>query len=319
LTRPVYLFARVAMAGNYSYDPLATVYEAPHIADGNEASSNTTSDPSFQSRQITRRPLPTYSMAMDEKPSYVSVDSFDSFNSATSSTSSFEKLKKLGNRIRRKPLPRYLRGSIRVHPAAEIEPNRVGKGIWKDQLLIDRSLRGMAALMTLLSIGMIILIAFYAEHFRNRVNTNTTSVGGDTSSCRSVTRANTASLLLINVCATMILGMSNTYQQLVTSLTVTDLKHVLCKFGDSRVGTNSPFSINQKREGRKRSWIAWLFLVLTSMPVHFLGKPSHTTVEKILMEQYSKLTDWSVVHSKPPKPSGISRCCQYDRCEIWGR
>ena len=66
--------------------------------------------------------------------------------------------------------------------------------------------------------------------------------------------------------------MSNTYRQLATSVTITDLKHVLSKFGDSRVGTNSPFSINQKREGRKRSWLAWLFLVLTSMPVHFLDR-----------------------------------------------
>lgn len=265
------------MAANYSYDPLATVHEAQDIADANEASSNTNSDPPQWSRRITRRPLPTYSQAMDEKPPYLSVDSFDSFNSATSTTSSFEKLKKLGNRIRRKPLPRYLRGSIRMHPAAEIEPSRVGKGVWKDQLLIDRSIRGMAALMTLLALGMIILIALYADHFRDRANSNTTSVGGDASSCKSVTRTNTACLLLINVCATMILGMSNTYQQLVTSLTITDIKHVLCKFGDSRVGTNSPFSINQKREGRKRSWAAWLFLVMTSMPVHFLGKSSQTS------------------------------------------
>ncbi|KAF3049556.1 hypothetical protein E8E11_004502 [Didymella keratinophila] len=117
-------------------------------------------------------------MAMDEKPPYLSVDSFDSFNSATSTTSSFEKLKKLGNRIRRKPLPRYLRGSIRMHPAAGIEPSRVGKGVWKDQLLIDRSIRGMAALMTLLAIGMIILIALYADNFRDRANSNTTDVYG---------------------------------------------------------------------------------------------------------------------------------------------
>jgi hypothetical protein len=268
-------FSRVAMAADYSYDPLAIVHEAQDITE-NEACSNTTSDPPQWSRRITRRPLPTYSMAMDEKPPYLSVDSFDSFNSGISTTSSFEKLKKLSNRIRRKPLPRYLRGSIRMHPAADIEPSRVGKGVWKDQLLIDRSIRGMAALMTLLAIGMIILIALYADHFRDRANSNTTSVGGDASSCETVTRTNTACLLLINVCATMILGMSNTYQQLVTSLTITDIKHVLCKFGDSRVGTNSPFSINQKQEGRKRSWAAWLFLVMTSMPVHFLGKFSQT-------------------------------------------
>ncbi|KAJ4366300.1 hypothetical protein N0V83_007936 [Neocucurbitaria cava] len=69
----------------------------------------------------------------------------------------------------------------------------------------------------------------------------------------------------------MVLGMSNTYQQLVTSLKVSDIKYVLSKFGDSRVGTNSPFSINHKQDGKKRAWSAWVLLILTSMPVHFLA------------------------------------------------
>lgn len=257
------------MAGDYSYDRLAAAQESQDIADANDASNNTNqSHPAWSSR-VDRRSLPSNSF--DDKSGFMSVNSFDTFGSSTSSGSRFEKLKSLGNRIRRKPLPKYLRGSIRGHPAAEIEPNRVGKGVWKDQLLIDRSLRGMAALMTLFAIGMIIVISLYAGQFRDRANTKTTSVGGEARSCNAVASTNTAMLLLINVCATMILGMSNTYQQLVTSIKVTDLKHVLSKFGDSRVGTNSPFSINQKREGRKRSWAAWLFLVLTSMPVHFLG------------------------------------------------
>jgi hypothetical protein len=96
-------------------------------------------------------------------------------------------------------------------------------------------------------------------------------VGGNTRSCEAVTKTNTALLLLINVCATMVLRMSNTYQQLVTSLTVNDLKYMLSKFGDSGVGTNSPFSINHKKHGRKQAWPIWFLLVLTSMPVHFLA------------------------------------------------
>lgn len=200
-----------------------------------------------------------------------SLKSFDTFNSSTSSSSSIEKLKSLGNRIRRKPLPGYLKGSIRRHPAAEIEPTRIGRGVWKDQLLVDRSLRTMAATMTIFAIAMIILIATYAKHFNSRTNPNTSSVGGGTKSCKDVTKTNTALLLLINVCATMVLGMSNTYQQLVTSLKVSDIKYVLSKFGDSRVGTNSPFSINHKQDGKKRAWSAWLLLILTSMPVHFLA------------------------------------------------
>jgi hypothetical protein len=266
------------MTGDYSYDRLTVGHESENKADVNEVLDEPNSTSSPWSSHLARRPLPVYNL--DEKPNMISVNSFDTFESSKSSTSSgsnFEKLKNLGQRIRRKPLPRYLRGSVRVHPAAEVEPIRVGGGVWKDQLLIDRSLRGMAALMTLLAVGIIILIALYAKRFRDRSNPNTTSVGGDVRSCKDVTRTNTAMLLLINICATMILGMSNTYQQLVTSIKITDLKHVLSKFGDSRVGTNSPFSINHKQHGKKRSWAAWGFLVLTSMPIHFLGSSPLST------------------------------------------
>ncbi|KAF1851391.1 uncharacterized protein K460DRAFT_272419 [Cucurbitaria berberidis CBS 394.84] len=247
------------MAANYSYDKLATNQESQDIS------------------EVMLRPLsfPTHTSysSVDQRnvTDFASVKSFSTFSSSTGS-SSIGKLKSLGNRIRRKPLPRYLNGSIRRHPAAEIEPTRVGRGVWKDQLLVDRSLRTMAATMTAFAIAMIILIATYATHFNGRPNPNTTSVGGDnTRSCKDVTKTNTALLLLINVCATMVLGMSNTYQQLVTSLKISDLKFVLSKFGDSRVGTNSPFSINHKQSGKKRAWCAWLLLILTSMPVHFLA------------------------------------------------
>jgi hypothetical protein len=197
-----------------------------------------------------------------------SLKSFDTYES-TSSGSSISKLKSLGARIRRKPLPRYLRGSIRKHAAAEIEPARIGRGIWRDQLLSDRSLRGMAVLMTAFAIGMVIVVVAYAKAFQTRANRNTSSVGGGTQSCKAVTHTNTALLLLINVCATMVLGMSNTFQQLVTSLRVTDLKHALSRFGDSRVGTNSPFSIKHKKEGKKRAWAAWFLLIFTSMQYIF--------------------------------------------------
>jgi hypothetical protein len=69
----------------------------------------------------------------------------------------------------------------------------------------------------------------------------------------------------------MILGMSNTFQQIVTSLKISDLKYMLSKYGDSRVGTNSPFNIQHKQHGKKKAWAAWLVLILTSMPVHFLA------------------------------------------------
>lgn len=70
---------------------------------------------------------------------------------------------------------------------------------------------------------------------------------------------------LINVASTMVLGMSNTYQQLATALQVGDVAYMLSKYGDYRVGTNSPFAINYKRTGRLKAWLCWSFLILTSI------------------------------------------------------
>ncbi|KAL8651310.1 MAG: hypothetical protein Q9226_004760 [Calogaya cf. arnoldii] len=77
--------------------------------------------------------------------------------------------------------------------------------------------------------------------------------------------------LVINVAATMILGMSNTFQQLVTALSTKELRWVLSKHEDSRVGTNSPFNINHKRHGKLQAWLQWFLLIGTSLPVHFLA------------------------------------------------
>ncbi|KAL8924807.1 MAG: hypothetical protein Q9172_002522 [Xanthocarpia lactea] len=69
----------------------------------------------------------------------------------------------------------------------------------------------------------------------------------------------------------MILGMSNTYQQLITSLSIKELRWVLSKHEDSRVGTNSPFNINHKQHKKLQAWLQWILLVGTSIPVHFLA------------------------------------------------
>ncbi|KAH8728522.1 hypothetical protein GQ44DRAFT_784412 [Phaeosphaeriaceae sp. PMI808] len=214
--------------------------------------------------------------------------------SSLKSRTNFSNLKSLGARFRGKPLPRSLKGSERKHAAANIEPARIERGVWKDQLLSDRSLRGMAALMTAFASGLIILVISYSKSFKDRANLNSTSVGGQTESCKKVAQTNTALLLLINTCATMVLGMSNTYQQLVTSLKINDLKYALSKFGDSRVGTNSPFSIQHKRKGKIQAWAAWFLLILTSMPVHFLANsligPSYT-------QKLPKLVEFNAVNN----------------------
>ena len=69
----------------------------------------------------------------------------------------------------------------------------------------------------------------------------------------------------------MILGCSNTYQQLITALKVEEIPWVLSKRGDSKVGTNSPWSINHKKAGKALAWLGWILLISTSMPVHFLA------------------------------------------------
>jgi hypothetical protein len=150
----------------------------------------------------------------------------------------------------------------------------------------------MAALTALFAFGVFIIIAVHIQPFAHRSNKNSSSIGGETRSCKDVTMTNTALLLLINVAATTILGMSNTYQQLVTSLTIGDLKNMLQKYGDSKVGTNSPFNINKKKDGRRKSWLAWLLLITTSLPVHFLANsligPS-TILEPPATIQYDKV------------------------------
>ncbi|KAG9187588.1 hypothetical protein G6011_05459 [Alternaria panax] len=285
------------MTGNWTYNRLPTLHKFKHGQHTTDLSTNDKSQDTLglldaQDSQIPLRRLSSSQYALsDPSPSTSQYDPTHQHGGHPDSSSrkSFESselsatgssTKKSKNLFRRRPLPKYLRGSIKRHAAADVEPARVGRGIWKDQLLSDRSFRTMAATMSVLALGMIILVACNIEHIVKRNNLGSTSVGGKTDSCKRVTHTNTALLLLINICATMVLGMSNTYQQIVTSLKISDLKHALSKFGDSRVGTNSPFNIRHKEYGRKRAWAAWFLLILTSMPVHFLANsligPSYT-------------------------------------------
>lgn len=71
--------------------------------------------------------------------------------------------------------------------------------------------------------------------------------------------------MVMNIAATTILGMSNTYQQLITSLDIREIRWALSKFGDCRVGTNSPSTINRKKSGKVKAWLAWILLISTSV------------------------------------------------------
>lgn len=128
----------------------------------------------------------------------------------------------------------------------------------------------------------------------------------------------------------MVLGCSNTYQQLITALKVDEIRWVLSKHGDSKIGTNSPWSINHKRSGKLKAWLAWILLIGTSIvslyledkllanttqPVHFLANsvfgPSFlihppTTFTWTLVSNRSELSDIGVtILSVYPKSSDL--------------
>ncbi|MCJ1478825.1 hypothetical protein MMC13_007509 [Lambiella insularis] len=131
----------------------------------------------------------------------------------------------------------------------------VDQGGWFwHQMLVDRSLRSMAVLTTVFAFMMLILCFAYFGDFINRTNKKSTS----------------ALHLFLNIAATATLGMSNTFQTIVSSLKANEVRWAFSKYGDARVGTNSPFNINRKKTGKINSWLAWGLLVSTSIPIHFL-------------------------------------------------
>lgn len=150
-------------------------------------------------------------------------------------------------------------------------------------MLVDRSLRSMAALTGTFALIMLMTCLAYLPHLVGRTNNHSTSIGGSLQSCESVKRKDVVSPstrplgraidleislkaihLLINIAATMTLGMSNTYQQLITSLKANEVRWMLSKHEDSRVGTNSPMTIKHKKNGKVGSLLAWLLLIATS-------------------------------------------------------
>lgn len=133
-------------------------------------------------------------------------------------------------------------------------------------MLADRSLRGMAAFTALCALIMCIIVFAYLKDFMTRLNKNSTSVGGYYGeSCETMENRNVAVHFFINIAGTLILGCSNTYQQLVTALKVSEMRWMLSKRGDSKVGTNSPWAINHKQQGKKKAWAAWILLISTSV------------------------------------------------------
>ena len=123
----------------------------------------------------------------DQRNDRASIKSFSSY----SSSGSLEKIKHgLGiHRLRRKPVRG--RSSTKEEHTYETEFARIGKGWWKDQQLVDRSIRSMALLTAVFAIAMVIICGTNVKLFAKRPNLHSTSIGGNNKSCKSVTRTNT--------------------------------------------------------------------------------------------------------------------------------
>ncbi|RDI78228.1 hypothetical protein Vi05172_g11687 [Venturia inaequalis] len=156
------------------------------------------------------------------------------------------------------------------------------------------------------------LVFVCLKDFNKRPNKTSTSVYAGDEDCKAANWKISAIHLFINIAATMVLGMSNTYQQLVTSLDAVDIPAMLQKYGDSKVGTNSPFSINRKSRGKTKAWLSWILLISTSLPIHLLANSvvglSYSEGPPTLMfqsnstSQYGNATDdfscWSVFRTE---------------------
>ncbi|KAK8181266.1 hypothetical protein BC567DRAFT_284561 [Phyllosticta citribraziliensis] len=153
------------------------------------------------------------------------------------------------------------------------QSTRPGNSWWQGQMLVDRSLMIMTATIVWLAVILVIICIALTPKFNKRIgwHSSTTSIpiaSGDEAKMKSLCEG---IKFIINIAATVILSASNTYQQLLTSLKIEDIRYVLTHFGDSRVGTNSPFAIKHKKSGRAKAWCAWIFLIATSTPVHLLA------------------------------------------------
>ena len=166
-----------------------------------------------------------------------------------------------------------------LNDGEESPPNyeaAVDSGAWyMPRMLVNRTLRAMSATMVFYATLMALVCFTHLGPLRNVVTRGSTSVPFDLSghgnTCNALEGESLVLHLLINIAATMVLGISNTYQQLVTSLKPKEIRWALSKFRDTRVGTNSPTNINRKQKGRRTAWALWTALITTSLPVHLLA------------------------------------------------
>jgi ABC-type xylose transport system permease subunit len=141
-------------------------------------------------------------------------------------------------------------------------------------MFLDRSMAAMTAIVCLMAIIAVSLAIAGFQTYRTQktdIGRFSTSVGGNTEQCHSVNSKSTIIHIFINIGATIILGVSNTYQQLATGLSANELRKALEIGGAVTVGTNSPFSMRHKQTGKVAAYLSWAFLFATSLPVHLLA------------------------------------------------
>lgn len=119
-------------------------------------------------------------------PSFVSTDSFEMRSYRGDSSRS--------RLLSQSSIP-YARDDA---PYLQSEPPldfaKAGPGLWKNQMLVDRSLRGMALLTSIFALGMMIVVFVWLPKYTQNENSESTSVFAVKESCKTASIKNLVSV-----------------------------------------------------------------------------------------------------------------------------
>ena len=117
------------------------------------------------------------------------------------------------------------------------------------------------------SITTIIAFILTRQHSRNAsIYPQSFPVLKDTCDSKKLQFNNLFAHFLVNVIGTVILGLSNYIQQICASPNIEDVSKGFQRRGDIQFGSNSPSAVF--RMGQRWLSIAWIALILTSLPLH---------------------------------------------------
>ena len=139
---------------------------------------------------LTLRPFSNRSPPHDDRGAASEVESIKSFSSDT-----FADDTAFHPRLRHETP-----GALAEHdepyqgiPSSTNEITSNGKGWWKEQMLVERSLRSMAALTSIFALIMVVTCARYFGDFVSRKNKKSTSVGVKLQGCENIERTDVVS------------------------------------------------------------------------------------------------------------------------------